>query len=134
MTLHHATCVEFEGKGVLILGPSGSGKSDLALRLIDQGAILISDDYVEVNCEKGQLIAHCAPNIEGLIEVRGVGLVKTDYIKSTTLHLALELIHRDEIERLPIDKVFDQEECQIPLFEFDAFSVSAVAKIRVVLK
>ncbi len=134
MTLHHATCVDFNGKGVVILGPSDSGKSDLALRLIDHGATLISDDYVEIKCEKGQLIAHCVPNIEGLIEVRGVGLIKMDYLKYTTLHLALELIHRDKIERLPVDKIFDQEGCQIPLLEFDAFSVSAVAKIRVALK
>ena len=134
MTLHHATCVEFEGKGVVILGSSNSGKSDLALRLIDEGATLVSDDYVDITCDQGQLIANCAPNIEGLIEVRGVGLIKMDYLKSTTLHLALELTHREKIERLPIDKVFDQEGCQIPLLEFDAFAVSAVAKIRVALK
>ena len=102
MTLHHASCVEFDGKGILIFGPSGSGKSDLALRLIDAGGKLVSDDYVNVIFEDGILTAYPAPNIEGLIEVRGVGLLPIDYLKSTRLHLALELRQYKEIERLPL--------------------------------
>ena len=133
MALYHASCVEFEGKGILIFGPSGSGKSDLALRLIDEGAKLVSDDYVKLTCDGDVLYAHPAPNIEGLIEVRGVGLVKTGFIKSSIVKLALELKPEQEIERLPEAKVFSQDEAEIPLFDFDGFSVSAVAKIRMIL-
>ena len=66
----HATAVLLDGKGVVLRGPSGSGKSDLALRLIDEGAILIADDRVDVKIIDGQL--HCAPpeNLAGMIEVR----------------------------------------------------------------
>jgi HPr kinase/phosphorylase len=134
MTLYHATCVNFEGKGILILGPSGSGKSDLALRLIDVGASLVSDDYVEIEVQNGKLIATTAPNIEGLIEIRGVGLIKVDYIKSTSLALVLDLVNFKEIERLPDSEFFSHDDCQIPSFKFDAFGLSSVAKIRIILK
>ncbi|MEZ5759023.1 MAG: HPr kinase/phosphatase C-terminal domain-containing protein [Emcibacteraceae bacterium] len=134
MTLHHASCVEFEGKGILIFGPSGSGKSDLALRLIDAGAKLVSDDYVKVDGDDGFLYAHPAPNIAGLIEVRGVGLIKLGYVKSSRLGLALELTPEKEIERLPKAAFFEQDGCKIPLYKIDAFSGSAIAKIRLMLK
>ena len=51
MNTIHATCVAIEGRGVLIVGPSGSGKSDLALRLIDRGAALVADDYTDLNVD-----------------------------------------------------------------------------------
>ena len=134
MSLHHASCVEFEGKGVVIFGPSGSGKSDLALRLIDAGGKLVSDDYVEIASEGDVLYAHPAPNIAGMIEVRGVGLMKLSYKKSSVLSLALELVPERAIERLPEAKIFNENDAEIPLYEFDAFSVSAIAKIRLILR
>jgi len=134
MTLYHASCVELEGKGILIEGPSGSGKSDLSLRLIDAGAKLVSDDYVDIRSENGSLIGCGPPNIEGMFEVRGVGLTKTDYIKSSPLYLALELTPRDKIERLPEVDFFEMDDIQIPYYKFDAFSVSAIAKITMMLK
>lgn len=133
MTLYHGTCVKFEGKGVLILGSSGTGKSDLALRLIDNGATLISDDYVDINVVNGILIATTAPNIEGLIEVRGVGLMKVNYIKSSPLDFVLELVEQQEIERLPSDIFFKHDDIEIPCFKFNAFALSAIAKIKIIL-
>ena len=134
MALYHSSCVVFNDHGILIHGSSGSGKSDLALRLIDEGAILVSDDYVEVEVADGKLIANTAPNIDGLIEVRGIGLMKTDFVNTAQIHLALELVERDEIERLPEQSFFEHEGISIPQYKFDAFSCSAVAKVKMILK
>jgi hypothetical protein len=71
----HATCVAIGGRGVLIRGRSGSGKSDLALRLIDRGAGLVSDDYTIVAGEEGRAFARAPEAIAGKLEVRGVGIV-----------------------------------------------------------
>ncbi|MBT6330605.1 MAG: serine/threonine protein kinase [Kordiimonadaceae bacterium] len=133
MTLYHASCVELGGKGILIEGPSGSGKSDLSLRLIDAGAKLVSDDYVDIRNENGTLVGYGPPNIEGMLEIRGIGLLKTDYIKSSPLYLTLELTPRDEIERLPEADFFEMDDVRIPYYKFDAFSVSAIAKITMLL-
>jgi len=134
MTLHHASSVEYNGKGIIIFGASGSGKSDLALRLIDAGAKLISDDYVEVFRKDDALFVQAAPNITGMIEVRGVGIEKIPYKNSAILDLALELMPRDKIERLPEVRFFNEDECKIPLYQFDGFSSSALAKIRLILQ
>ncbi len=134
MALMHSTCVEFNGKGVLISGPSGSGKSDLALRLMDAGGTLVSDDYVELKVENNQIVAHAAPNIQGMIEVRGVGLMKVDYKEHTTLALTLDLKERSIIDRLPDPDEFEFNGIKIPRYNFDAFAQSAVAKVRLLLR
>ena len=71
----HASCVAIGGKGVLILGDSGAGKSDLALRLIDDGAKLVADDRTELYAARGTLCARAPKSIAGLIEVRGLGII-----------------------------------------------------------
>ena len=70
----HASCVAIGDAGVLIQGPSGSGKSDLALRLIDRGAVLVSDDYTELSRLGDRLTARAPATIAGKIEVRGIGI------------------------------------------------------------
>jgi serine kinase of HPr protein (carbohydrate metabolism regulator) len=97
--LIHATCVAINGRGVLLGGVSGSGKSDLALRLIDRGAQLVSDDYTLVEARGGTLYARQAPNIGGRIEMRGVGIIERDAIEEApvVLHLQLDA----EPDRLP---------------------------------
>ncbi len=134
MALIHASCVRYKDKGILIMGESGTGKSDLALRLMDEGAILISDDYVDVTPNDGKAIANTPPTIEGLIEVRGIGLVKSDYENQCELGLVLELCNRDEIDRLPEAAYFDVEDVKIPLYKFDAFAASAIAKINLLIR
>ncbi len=84
--IHRGSCVAISGRAIVIDGPAGIGKSSLALALMDRGAVLVSDDAVSLSrnvvYDKGdnrhhdyQLIASPAPNIQGLLEVRGVGLV-----------------------------------------------------------
>jgi serine kinase of HPr protein (carbohydrate metabolism regulator) len=72
----HATCVAIGGRGVLLGGRPGRGKSDLALRLIDRGAHLVSDDYTELCTVDGRLVARAPARIAGRMEIRGVGLVE----------------------------------------------------------
>jgi hypothetical protein len=73
--LHQATAVAIGGRAVLIEGAPGSGKSSLALTLIDRGAALIGDDGVELTLCDGRLRASPAPAIAGLLEVRNLGLL-----------------------------------------------------------
>ena len=74
--LHRATCVAIGGRAILIEGPPGSGKSSLALALIDRGAVLVGDDGVTLEARGGQLFASPPPNIAGLLEVRNLGLLE----------------------------------------------------------
>ena len=73
----HATTVSVAGRGLLILGPSGAGKSALALELISRGAVLVADDRTQVVVEGDTLTASVPTAIAGLIEARGVGLLRT---------------------------------------------------------
>ncbi|WP_395636192.1 HPr kinase/phosphorylase [Sphingorhabdus sp.] len=97
----HGTAISIGGHAVLIMGESGSGKSDLALRLIDRGAILISDDVVFLETRDNAPILTVAPNIAGKIEVRGVGIFNVDFIASAPLRLIVQFI--DAPDRLPED-------------------------------
>jgi hypothetical protein len=73
--VHQASCVAIAGRAVLIEGAPGSGKSSLALALIDRGAVLVGDDAVTLQTRDGRLYASPPPNIAGLIEVRNLGLI-----------------------------------------------------------
>ena len=95
----HATCVSIGGRGLLLFGHSGSGKSDLALRLIDRGARLVSDDYTMVTVRDGRLLGRPPVAIAGKMEVRGVGLIEMEYEGDVPICLAVDL---DRVpDRLP---------------------------------
>lgn len=97
----HATAVALgPGRGVLILGPSGSGKSSLALRLMALGAQLVADDRVELMAEGGGLNARAPAVLRGRIEARGVGILRAESLEAAQLVLAVDM-GRDETERLP---------------------------------
>ncbi len=95
----HATTVSIKGCGVMIMGGSGSGKSDLGLRLIDRGAMLVSDDYTEITANSGVLIASSPSTIAGKLEVRGLGIVTQPFKDNVSVKLIVDL---DQVpQRLP---------------------------------
>lgn len=95
----HVTSIAKNGVAVLIAGPSGSGKSDLALRLVDRGAQLISDDYTVVRTADGRLLASAPDTIVGKMEVRGVGIFEFDCATDVPVGLFVDL--GAEVQRLP---------------------------------
>lgn len=96
----HASCVAVSGRAVLITGPSGSGKSALALALMAAGADLVADDQTEVFLEGEALMARCPPALSGLIEARGLGLLRADAVASAKVALVADL-SQPEPDRLP---------------------------------
>ena len=126
----HATAVEISGVGVLLRGPSSSGKSDLALRLIDSGARLVADDYTDLAAEEGRLVARAPAAIAGRMEVRGLGIVEVPSVARTRLELAVDLVESAAVERLPTARYCDYLGVQLPVLQLAPFEASAVAKLR----
>ena len=89
--VHQATCVAIKGRAVLIEGPPGSGKSSLALTLIDRGAVLVGDDGVTLEPRGGRLYASPPPNIAGLLEVRNLGLLEFATVGDVPVALVVRL-------------------------------------------
>lgn len=96
----HASCVAMDGRGLLLLGRPGAGKSTLALELIALGSELVADDRLALSAEDGALIARPPPRLAGLIEARGIGLLRPPFLSRARLALALDL-DREETERSP---------------------------------
>ena len=124
----HGTTVAVAGAGVLLQGASGSGKSDLALRLIDGGAILIADDRTILSRQGDQVVAHPPEPLRGILEVRGIGLIHAPTLKSIQLRLAVDLDMPPD--RLPAPMFSTLSGVDIPLIRLSAFESSAPAKIR----
>lgn len=136
MTVFHGNGVFFAGRGLLLTGPSGSGKSDLSLRLMGLGGQLVGDDYVTLcRTEKGRLVMNAPKNITGQIEVRHVGILKVPFRPAAQVDLILKLLPRERLVRLPLDNTFmTLEEVAVPCLDFHAFDQSAVDKIHAALK
>ncbi|NQW01088.1 MAG: hypothetical protein HQ483_15385 [Rhodospirillales bacterium] len=128
----HGTCVGIDGIGVLLTGPSGSGKSDLALRLIDQGADLVADDRVDLSVEGDKLVARAPAILCGLLEVRNVGILEFPYIKSIAVQAVVDLAPSRPRERLPADEWIDLAGISLPCFRLDSRSAAAPVKVRLV--
>ena len=130
--LLHASCVDLSGKGVVLLGPSGAGKSDLALRLIDSGARLVADDRVAITRRGMRLIARPPEAIAGLIEVRGLGIMRIAHCPASTLGLAVAL-GGIPAPRLPEPATYQVLGVALPCLALDPWAPSACAKIRLAL-
>ena len=128
----HATLVNFQGKGILLIGKSGSGKSDLALRFIEKGAKLVADDQV-ILCKKDHTLYGLAPNnIAGKLEVRGIGICEFDYLEESKIDLCVELTNsRDDVERMPTDEFVNFLGISITKLKIYPFDCSTVYKIIV---
>lgn len=139
----HGTCVSVGGEGVLILGEPGSGKSALALRLIDEpgygisGVLLrselVADDQVIVTRDQDRLMASAPAILRGKLEIRGLGIVTLATPASVPLALVVKLQDHAAIERLPDPATFDILGMALPLVEIDAKQPSAPARLRAAL-
>lgn len=130
MVTIHGTCVLLSDIGVLLRGESGRGKSDLALRLIDGGARLVSDDRVALRAGSGRLTASAPPALAGLLEVRGVGILPVPSVASADVGLVVDLVAREEVERLPQEEAEMLMGIALPRLGLHAFDASTPAKIR----
>ena len=129
----HASCVCIKNKGILFLGDSGSGKSDISLRLIaDYKATLIGDDRIDIIAKGNNIIASAPKNLSGLLEVRGIGIIKVKTKKKNKIDLAVFLT-QDKIERMPEPLYYELLDKKIPLININPFEPSATAKILAAL-
>ena len=124
----HASTVAQDGRAVLITGPSGSGKSDLTLRMLDRGFTLVSDDQTIIKKDGTRLLASAPPTIAGKLEIRGIGIIDFEQTDNVPVALAVELT--GEFQRLPDDS---RERLilgiGVPLITIDAMTASAPAKV-----
>lgn len=128
----HVSCVAIGERAVLIEGRSGAGKSDLALRLIDRGARLVSDDYTLVVRDRQALLATAPATIAGKIEVRGIGIVTMPHVERVAVALLVEL--RDDIERMPLDMpVRSIAGIKVPVIAVEGHYASAPIKVELAL-
>lgn len=130
----HGTGLILDGVGVLLRGPSGTGKSDLALRLIDGGAQLVSDDQTMLENESGRLRMTTNAVLEGLLEVRGVGIFPVPSSQDATLGLVVDLLGpKDRVERMPEKEYAEFIGVRVRRLRMHGYMASAPAKIRMMV-
>jgi len=139
-TYVHATCVALRAgrnwRGILLRGPSGAGKSDLALRIVEHGGRLVADDQTALVPKGRGLVASAPGTLAGLLEVRGVGIVKlghTQLLARATLALLVDLVSPDRIDRLPEPARETLLGVDLPVVALAPFEASAPAKLHLAL-
>jgi serine kinase of HPr protein (carbohydrate metabolism regulator) len=128
----HASTVAIQGKAVMIEGPSGAGKSDLALRLIDRGAVLVSDDQTVVVRAGKVLRARPPAEIAGRLEVRGIGIVTMAHVEDIEVGLIVRL--GGLVERMPDRRIRRIAGIEVPEMQIDGFHASAPIKVEMMLR
>lgn len=128
----HATTVAIDGVAVMIEGASGSGKSDLALRLIDRGAVLVSDDQTLVIRVGKTLRARPPSTIAGRIEVRGIGIIAMPHVEDVPVGLLIRI--NGAIERMPERRARKIAGIDVRQFAVDPFHASAPIKVELALR
>jgi HPr kinase/phosphorylase len=129
-SLIYATAVAIEGDAILLRGPSGAGKSDLALRLIDGGARLIADDQALLRRAGNRVLVRAPAEISGLIEVRGIGILRVAALDEAPLALVVDLVTSTQVERIPDSRFEVIFGLAIPLIALAPFEASAAAKLH----
>jgi serine kinase of HPr protein (carbohydrate metabolism regulator) len=133
-TLIHGSCVFWRDSGILLRGASGTGKSDLALRLCDAGATLVADDQVHLEVVGDALLARPPAALEGLLEVRGLGLLRFPFQAPVKVTLVIDLVAPDRVERLPSADHVMLLGRQIPLFHLSPWPASTVRKVGLAMQ
>lgn len=128
--LLHATTVEYKGRGIVITGKPQSGKSSLALCLIERGAMLVADDQTEIELIDEKLIARAPEALAGLIEIHGLGICRFPYLRRVSLHLAVELLPASSVERMPPPDELPLLGVSLPLLRLDSAKELGVIKIQ----
>jgi len=128
----HATSIAIESHAVLIEGRSGSGKSDLALRLIDRGAVLVSDDYTLLVRRDGRLLARPPATIAGRIEVRGLGILPMPHVEDVPVVLIVRI--DDDVLRMPERRARRLAGIEVPQVALAPFEASAPIKLEMALR
>ncbi|MBV2142059.1 HPr kinase/phosphorylase [Falsochrobactrum sp. TDYN1] len=126
----HATTLQLCGRGVMVMGKSGAGKTELALTLIERAkargeqALLVADDRTLLHVEAGRLVASVPATLAGGVEIRGAGLFMIDYVEETLLDLVVMLVDYDHAERYPGGEKWRFEGIEIPRLLLPALSES----------
>ena len=129
----HASCISLDGRGILFLGASGAGKSDLSLRLITSfGAKLVADDRVDIKITNDKVIAAAPDILKGLLEVRGVGIISLPPQDSVEVNLVVNLTTA-QLERLPEKSFYEIAGVSLPQISLNPFEISAPAKVLAAL-
>jgi serine kinase of HPr protein (carbohydrate metabolism regulator) len=140
--LVHGTCVAFGGRGALLRGAPGSGKSDLALRFLalpPDGAMkpmLVADDQVFAEARtSGMLIVSAPPTIAGKLEIRGLGIVEVPFLAEAELVLVCDLVATKDVPRMPPEspEVADIAGISLPVLRVAPFEASAPLKLKMAL-
>ncbi|MBY0336169.1 MAG: aldolase [Acetobacteraceae bacterium] len=126
--LIHGSCAAWNGDGVLLLGPPGSGKSDLLLRLLGRGWALVADDQVQLDAAADGLLASAPPRLAGMVEARGLGILGGLATAAAPLRLVAELAA--EVPRLPEPRPWAGFGVSIPAMPLRPFEASAPDKLE----
>lgn len=129
----HGTCIDIDGSAVLLRGESGSGKSDLALRIIDDGARLVSDDQTSLSAKDGLLLASPPDSIRGLMEIRGLGILRLPCSENVPLRLVVDLVPEGAIERMPEPGTTSLLDTPVPCIDLPGLQAATPAKVRMAL-